>query len=63
MKYHEIKDAGHFSFMQICTGSKKANLILKEENALFVCKDGIKKSRKEIPDEVYNLVKTFLNKQ
>ncbi len=63
VKYYEIKDAGHFSFMQICTRSKKANMILQEENALFLCKDGIKKSRQEIHDEVYDLIKTFLDKQ
>lgn len=58
IQYHEIKDASHFSFMQICTN--KASVILKEENAEFICKDGKNKKREEIHKETRDLIESFL---
>lgn len=57
--YHEIKDAAHFSFMQLCTNN--AIPILKEENAEFVCMDGKLKKRQVIHKELKILVKNFIN--
>lgn len=58
IKYHEIKDASHFSFMQIC--KSKARMILKEENAEFICEDGKNKKREEIHSETKKLIHSFL---
>lgn len=58
IKYYEIKDAGHFSFLQRCTS--KAPFILEEENAQFICLDGKKKKRETIHQETTKLVKSFL---
>ena len=58
MKYVEIEDAAHFSFMQRCTS--KAAMILKEENAEFICWDGKNKKRETIHLETRKIVKKFL---
>jgi len=60
MQYVEIEDASHFSFMQICTS--KAAMILKEENAEFICLDGENKKRETIHLETKKIVKSFLKK-
>ena len=61
IKYQEISNATHFSFMQICR--PKAKEILAEENAEFVCIDGGKRSRQELHDEIYQMIKNFIRKQ
>ncbi|MFV1984088.1 MAG: alpha/beta hydrolase family protein [Thiohalomonadales bacterium] len=61
IKYQEISNATHFSFMQICR--PKAIKILAEENEEFVCIDGGKKSRQELHDEIYNMIERFIRSQ
>ncbi|NQY94945.1 MAG: alpha/beta fold hydrolase [Campylobacteraceae bacterium] len=61
IKYQEIADASHFSFMQIC--KEKAMQILAEEDAQFVCRDGKKKTREHIHDELFNIVNDYINIQ
>lgn len=54
-----IKDAGHFSFLQIC--KKEAKKILQKENASFVCEDGKnKRSRVDIHKEIVLKIKEFI---
>lgn len=55
--YKEIKDASHFSFMQLC--KPNASVILAEEKAEFVCIDGAVKDRKAIHDELFRLITDF----
>lgn len=54
---YQIKEAGHFSFLQEC--KEKALLILAEEDAEFVCQDA-NKSRKAIHKEAIEKIKQFL---
>jgi len=56
--YHEIKEAAHFSFLQVCRPG--ASELLAEDGEAFVCEDGGDKSRSEIHREVIDLIETFL---
>jgi predicted dienelactone hydrolase len=58
IRYKEISDASHFSFMQVC--KKGALKILAEEEAEFVCKDGMQKSREAIHKELYKSILNFI---
>lgn len=58
MRYEEIPDAAHFSFMQICKPNGAA--ILAEEGAEFVCQDGNGSSRRDIHETLYTLIVDFL---
>lgn len=53
-----IKDAGHFSFLQLC--KKGAKELLAKENSAFVCDDGEKgKSREAIHEETLKAILDF----
>jgi len=58
IRYKQIADASHFSFMQIC--KKGALKILEKEKAAFVCKDGAQKNREEIHKELYQDIVEFI---
>jgi len=61
IKYNEVEDAAHFSFMQIC---KPGGIdILAEDGEEFVCLDGNGASRKTIHEQLYRLVTDFLHAQ
>lgn len=57
-QYREIKEASHFSFLQLCKPG--AHELLAEDGEEFVCEDGGSKSRSEIHAEIVTLVETFL---
>lgn len=53
-----MKDAGHFSFLQLC--KKGAKELLAKENSAFVCDDGEKgKSREVIHEETLKAILNF----
>lgn len=55
-----IKEASHFSFLQVC--KPNAKIILAEDGAEFVCEDGGKKARPDIHKETLQQIKLFLSK-
>ena len=58
IRYEEIADATHFSFMQLC---KPGGLeILAEDGEEFVCMDGGETSRMDVHDQLFKLIGSFL---
>lgn len=60
IEQYQVKEASHFSFLQVCKPNAKA--ILSEEGAEFVCDDGGDKTRSDIHEETVQKIRNFLAK-